>query len=125
MVNGSRGVVVDFVRSKNTKLGPVVPVVKFDNGHKIRVNPHLFEFTVNGRAKKGLQLPLNLAWALTVHKSQGMSISRLQVNISKCFAPGQAYTALSRAKNLNNLWITGVLPNKFKVSDRVIKFSDL
>ena len=116
---------MDFVRGKNVKLGPVVPVVKFDNGHTIRVNPHMFEFTVSGRTKKGLQLPLNLAWALTIHKSQGMSISRLQVDISKCFAPGQPYTALSRAKSLENLWITGVLPNKFKTSDRVIKFSDL
>ena len=125
LVNGSRGLVVKFCpcSGKDSKLGPsVIPVVRFDNNVVMRIRPHMFESTVNGRTKRGFQLPLNLAWAITIHKSQGMSISRLEVNISNCFAPGQAYTALSRARDISNLWIKGKLPSKFKTSPKVLKF---
>ena len=123
LVNGSRGLVVDFRAAPNSKLDPpVLPVVKFDNNVTMCIRPHLFDFTVNGQTKRGLQLPLNLAWAITVHKSQGMSISRLEVDICNCFAPGQAYTALSRARDIDNLWIKGRLPSKFKTSHNVIRF---
>ena len=86
LVNGSRGLVTAFRPTKNAKLGPmVVPDVKFDNGETVTIRPRMFTFTINSREeRKSLQLPLNLAWAITVHKSQGMSISKLEVDISNC-----------------------------------------
>lgn len=62
------------------------------------------------------KLPLQLAWAITVHKSQGMSLDRLQVELSNAFASGQAYVALSRATTLEGLCIRSFDPDRVKVS---------
>lgn len=84
------------------------PVVKFTNGLKLVMVP--VDFTVeNGDGEtvmaKRLQLPLILAWALSVHKSQGQTLERVKVNLRKTFEKGQAYVALSRATNLEHLQV--------------------
>lgn len=53
------------------------------------------------------QFPIRLAWAITIHKSQGMTISAAVVNLDNVFAPGQAYVALSRVRNIDNVYIMG------------------
>ena len=52
-------------------------------------------------------MPLKLAWALTVHKSQGMSLSRAELMLDDAFDFGQVYVALSRVTSLDGLWIRG------------------
>ena len=62
------------------------------------------------------KLPLMLAWAITVHKSQGMSLPKLQVELHNAFAPGQVYVALSRAVDLDGLCIRSFDPSAVKVA---------
>merc|ERR1711939_139181 len=62
------------------------------------------------------------AWAMTIHKSQGMTINLLEADVSNCFEDGQAYVALSRATTLRRLKVIGFRKECVKVSKRVLKW---
>ncbi len=82
----------------------IVPLVKFENGRTMALLPRLFsqeEIGVGIRYR--LQLPLRLAWAISIHKSQGMSLETVSIDPKDCFAEGQVYVSLSRAKRLSGL----------------------
>ncbi|MEK7142259.1 MAG: helix-turn-helix domain-containing protein, partial [Patescibacteria group bacterium] len=101
-VNGTLGVVEDFDNEG-------MPIVRTFSGDKIFVKPA--EWTVEEDGKilaKVEQLPLRLAWAITVHKSQGMSLDSAEVDLSKAFVPGQGYVALSRLRDFAGLSLRGL-----------------
>jgi len=111
-VNGTLGVVEDFDGD--------TPVVRTFSGRKIYVNPAEWSIEEDGKAlAKAEQLPLRLAWAITVHKSQGMSMDAAEIDLSKAFVPGQGYVALSRLRTLAGLKLCGINETAFAIHPAV------
>ena len=71
------------------------------------------------------QLPLRLAWALTIHKSQGMTLDTAIIDVSRGFEAGQAYVALSRLRDRQGLWIDGKIQKVAYASPKVCAFHGL
>lgn len=100
-VNGSRGLVIDFKQG--------LPVVKLMNGRIVDVELHTWSLNEDGTVRAEIaQLPLRLAWAITIHKSQGMSLDAAEVDLSRAFTPGMGYVALSRVRSLDGLYLKGI-----------------
>ena len=101
--NGSIGTVVDF------EPGTDYPVVEFLNGKTVTMQPDTWELRDGDKKRASIsQVPLRLAWAITVHKSQGMTLDAARIDLRKAFVPGMGYVALSRVKNIDNLYLTGI-----------------
>lgn len=112
-VNGSLGVVV--AADDNG------PVVKLINGVLINVQPASWSIEEDGKVKAEIiQFPLRLAWAITIHKSQGMSLDAVEVDLSRSFEKGMGYVALSRVRSLEGLTILGLNDMALRVHDEVI-----
>lgn len=100
-VNGTLGTVVN--------LSGAYPEVQTRSGEKIVANPVTWETVDDGKILGEVtQVPLRLAWAITIHKSQGMSLDSVEVDLSRAFTPGQGYVALSRARTLEGLVLRGM-----------------
>jgi len=100
-----------------------LPVVKFLEGQIRVINPQEFkkEFKGCGEAKRW-QIPLSLAWAISIHKSQGMTIDLLRVNLDGCFASGQAYVACSRGRSAETMVLESFAEQRIITSDLVKQF---
>lgn len=101
--NGSIGTVVDF------EPGTEYPVVEFLNGRMVTMMPETWELRDGDKKRASIsQVPLRLAWAITVHKSQGMTLDAARIDLRKAFVPGMGYVALSRVKDISNLYLSGI-----------------
>lgn len=115
LVNGSRGVVSGFIGD--------IPLVKFLNGREVLVDYHIWETEENGqKILRVIQIPLKLAYALTIHKSQGCSLDYAEIDLSNTFEKGQAYVALSRVKNLEGLSIIEIDFDKIVANEKAVAF---
>lgn len=115
-VNGTLGEVVKFDELLD------LPVVKTRSGRKIVVSRYEWTVEENGKVRGQItQIPLRLAWAITVHKSQGISLDEAVVNLSKVFEFGQGYVALSRVRCLSGIYILGWNNMAFQVSEEVLE----
>lgn len=115
--NGTLGVVTSLTSSG--------PVVKTAGGKSIQVIPESWKIEEEGKVKAEIsQYPLRLAWAITVHKSQGMSLDAIEVDLSKSFEKGMGYVALSRVRTLAGLVILGLHPKALEVDGDILEYDE-
>lgn len=104
LVNGSRGVLTGFVQQGGEQL----PVVQFAKGRELTIDKFCWEIKVEDAGTIFYrQVPLQLAWAVTIHKAQGLSLDCVELQLDRSvFEYGQAYVALSRVRSLAGLRLT-------------------
>jgi ATP-dependent DNA helicase PIF1 len=116
--NGSIGVIVDFI----VMAGISFPIVLFSNGIKRQMPLKYWQSEEYPTLAIG-QIPLRLAWAITIHKIQGATLPMAEIDIGNTiFECGQSYVALSRVQNLEGLYLSGFRPDKIKVHPTVFEF---
>lgn len=114
LCNGAQGIVVDILQG--------LPIVKYKNGYQMTMNYHVWE-SENIPGIGVSQLPLILAWALTIHKAQGSTLDIAEVDAgSNIFECGQTYVALSRVKSLEGLYLSSFDVSKVKINKKVQEF---
>ena len=117
LVNGSRGVVTAFYGREKC------PVVKFLSGHSQLIAYEKFSVSCGRDVQTHReQVPLKLAWAISIHKSQGMTIDCVTMDLSRAFEPGQAYVALSRVRSLACLKLVDFNAKCIKSNSAVKRF---
>jgi ATP-dependent DNA helicase PIF1 len=115
-VNGSLGVVKGFDPEATW------PVVELLSGKTVTVEPEMWSAEGDGASLAAIrQVPLRLAWAITVHKSQGMSLDGAFIDLSGAFAYGQGYVALSRVRSLKGLFLGGLNTRALAVDPVVLE----
>ncbi len=115
-VNGSMGIVADFDDNG-------FPIVHLNSGEDVLVAPD--SWTIDSEDKilaKINQIPLRLAWAITVHKSQGMTLEAAEIDLSRSFGYGMGYVALSRLTSLEGLYLLGINEMAYKLDPQVYEY---
>ncbi|WP_180062209.1 AAA family ATPase [Acinetobacter sp. YH12120] len=119
-INGSLGEVIGFEEDDDHG---ILPKVKLTDGTVLLVEPETW--SVDNDAGKTIasfqQIPLRLAWAITIHKSQGMTLEASEINLSHTFEKGQGYVALSRLKSLSGLRLLGFNSQALELDSLAIK----
>jgi hypothetical protein len=114
-VNGTLGRVVGF------DIEGGYPKIETADGRIITIAPTTWTVSEDGKIRAEIeQVPLRLAWAITVHKSQGMSLDAAEIDLSKAFVFGQGYVALSRVRSLAGLKMIGMSPTALRVDPRIV-----
>ena len=115
LINGACGNIIGFNEEAIN--------IKFDNGVIAAIPKHTFEYYYNERVvAERVQYPLKLAYGITIHKSQGMTLDKLVVDCARIFERGQSYVAMSRVRTLEGLYLKNFEPEKVLVDNRVAEF---
>jgi ATP-dependent DNA helicase PIF1 len=116
LVNGSRGIITGFTGGN--------PDVLFDNGKRLTITPNTFECQTQTCIIRRVQIPLVLAWATTIHKCQGSTLTHAVTDLRDAFCNAQGYVTLSRLKSLDGLYLMGIDYSKIKCDSRVKVYYD-
>lgn len=147
LANGSTGKVVRFVMEKeapnlHTRMGrylqrqvankqrrpaqELCPEIEFSNGQVVVIRRHMWESHIRGIGDVYIeQLPLLLSHAITLHRCQGMTLDRVELELDdRIFEPGQAYVALSRVKEMMSLELLAFTDKAIRAHPKVVQFYD-
>ena len=114
-VNGTLGEVIGFNEDG-------LPIIKTKSGNEIVADKTSWEIKQNGQVVARIsQIPLRLAWAITVHKSQGMSLDAAEIDLSKSFERGMGYVALSRVRQLDGIKLMGINQMALRVNEQIVE----
>ncbi len=112
--NGTLGEVIGFSDSG-------LPLVKTFSGKNILAEPAEWSVEEDGKVRAQVrQIPLRLAWAITIHKSQGMTLDAAEIDLSRSFVEGMGYVALSRVSSLSGLKLLGLNNMALKVNEEAL-----
>ena len=115
-VNGTMGTVIGHDDGN-------LPIIETLTGKRYTMNRAEWAFDDEGKTVAAItQIPLRLAWAVTVHKSQGMSIDRAEMDLSQTFEYGQGYVALSRVRSLEGLRLLGLNDRALQVHPTILEY---
>lgn len=114
-VNGTRGVVTGFDSDEGW------PMVRTFDNDVITANPEDWQLDENGTIRATIsQVPLRLAWAITIHKSQGMTLDAAEIDLGDAFEPGMGYVALSRVRSLDGLKLMNLNETALRVHPAIL-----
>ena len=118
LCNGAQGIVIDISIQG-------FPVIKYKNGYQMTMNPHMWPSELIPGIGVS-QVPLILAWALTIHKAQGSTLDIAEVDAgSGIFECGQTYVALSRVKSLEGLYLSSFDAKRIRINKKVQEFYEI
>ena len=118
LCNGAQGIIVDINVHG-------MPVVKYKNGYQMTMSPHIWPSELIPGIGVS-QVPLILAWALTIHKAQGSTLDIAEVDAgSGIFECGQTYVALSRVKSLEGLYLSSFDAKRVRINKKVQEFYEV
>ena len=115
-VNGTRGLILGFDQEDG------LPIVKTFSNSTLVAKPEEWIFEENGIVQATLkQVPLRLAWAITIHKSQGMTLDAAEIDLGDAFEPGMGYVALSRVRSLQGLKLINLNEIALQVHPKILE----
>lgn len=124
-VNGTMGEVIEIYDEEDEE---TITIKEFKSGHLFTLEPHTWkeeEYDANTKRNKTVasvtQFPLKLAWALTVHKSQGATFDYVNLDLSDVFVENMGYVALSRATSLDGLYLSGYNHRALEIDPIIMK----
>lgn len=113
LVNGALGTVIDFIGKKKN------PLVKFDNNEEAIIEPSNWQIDIDNCKGFACQIPLMLAYSLTIHKCQSLTLDNAILDLESAFVDGQVYVAISRLKSLNGLFLKSFDYSKITVNKKM------
>lgn len=119
-LNGTLGKIINFNKDTGN------PIVEITTGEKITLDYESWHWDDDGKIIAEVkQIPLRLAWAITVHKSQGMTLDSAEMDLSKTFEAGQGYVALSRIRSIEGLKLMGLNKTALTINQDVLKIDKI